>query len=203
MSDQALHDTKGIGRILEGWVKGLCGIGTFWIFLLMLLVCTDIALRTLFNSPIDGVPEMIELSIAGIVFLQLGDAVRVGRLTRSDALYNRLTRTKPKLAAGLGVFFDLAGAAFFGAILVGAFPMFIEAYENNYYTGNEGIFTAPVWPIRLILVISCITVILVFLTKVWAHIKILKGESSAENIVIKEGESEAGIDSVKEGESEL
>ena len=171
----------GIERVFKTWIMGLNGAGTIWIFALMILINTDILLRWLFNAPIDGVPEMVELSIAGIVFLQLGDAVRAGRLTRSDGLYNQLTASRPRLGHLMGLVFDLAGAAFFIVIFLGGVPMLIEAWENDYYAGNEGIFTVPIWPIRLILCISCITVVLVFLTFIQRHITALKPGKSSES----------------------
>lgn len=148
----------------------LNSIGTAWIFMLMLIINADVFSRYVFNSPIDGVPELVALSIVGIVFLQLGDAVRAGRLTRSDGFFNRVVARRPKLGLALNIFYDLCGMAFFAAILVGIVPIFIDAYQNNYYAGTEGIVTIPEWPIRLILVISCITVIAVFLSLVKQHV---------------------------------
>jgi len=164
----------GVSELFRKWVAGLNGAGTIWIFALMVLINLDVLLRSLFRAPIDGVPEMVELSIAGIVFLQLSDAVRAGRLTRSDGLFNKLTATRPKLGHIMGLIFDIAGAAFFIAILFGAVPMLIEAWEKNHFAGTEGILTIPVWPIRLILVISCITVVLVFCTFIKRHIDALR-----------------------------
>ena len=159
-----------VTRIFDAWVGGLNGVGTLWIFLIMLLMNVDILMRFLFSAPIDGVTEIVEISIAGIVFLQLSDAVRAGRLTRSDGLYNKVVANRPKLGHVLSAFYDLCGAAFFIAILFGAVPTLIEAYERNYYAGNEGIFTIPLWPIRLILCIGCVTVVDVFLISVWRHV---------------------------------
>lgn len=158
----------------SAWVSGLNAIGTLWIFLIMLLINIDILLRFLLDTPIDGVTEIVEISIAGIVFLQLGDAVRAGRLTRSDGLYNKLVAANPRLGHIFGIFFDLCGAAFFIAILFGAVPTLIESYQHDFYAGSEGIFTVPIWPIRLILCISCVTVVGVFIGFIWRHIRALK-----------------------------
>jgi TRAP-type C4-dicarboxylate transport system permease small subunit len=160
-----------LSRALEVWVVALNNIGTAWIFLLMLIINADVLARFLLNAPIDGVPEMVALSIVGIVFLQLSDAVRTGRLTRSDGFINRVVVRKPKLGLVLNSIYDLCGMAFFVAILFGAFPIFIEAYQGNYYSGTEGIFTVPVWPIKLILIVSCITVIAVFASLVWQRVR--------------------------------
>lgn len=160
------------------WVSGLNAVGTLWIFLIMLLINTDVLLRFLFDTPIDGVTEIVEISIAGIVFLQLSDAVRAGRLTRSDGLYNKLVAAKPRLGHILGIFFDLCGAAFFIAILFGAVPTLIESYQQDFYAGSEGIFTVPIWPIRLILCISCVTVVGVFIGFIWRHISALRNTTT-------------------------
>lgn len=165
------HDVDANVNLFERWVFSLNGIGTLWIFLIMLLINTDVLLRFLFNAPIDGVTEIVEVSIAGIVFLQLADAIRAGRLTRSDGLFNRIKANKPVLGQWMDIFFDVCGALFFIAILSGAVPTFIEAYERDYFAGSEGIFTIPIWPIRLILCISCVTVVGVFITRIIRQIK--------------------------------
>ena len=164
------QDVQG-PNIFDRWVFGLNGIGTLWIFLIMLLINTDVLLRFLFNSPIDGVTEIVEVSIAGIVFLQLADAIRAGRLTRSDGLFNKIRESKPRVGQWMSIFFDICGALFFVAIMFGAVPTFIEAYERNYFAGSEGVFTVAIWPIRLILCISCLTVVGVFVVRIMKQIK--------------------------------
>ncbi len=170
MNNKKTSGKFGVAKAFELWVMALNNIGTLWIFLLMLLINADVFARFLFNRPIDGVPEMVALSIVGIVFLQLGDAVRAGRLTRSDGFFNKVVARRPRLKLALNIFYDLCGMAFFVAILVGVYPIFIQAYQGGYYAGTEGIFTVPEWPVKLILVISCVTVILVFFTLLVRHI---------------------------------
>jgi len=157
-------------RVFSTWVSGMNGVGTILILFMMLLVNLDVLLRYLFNAPIEGVTELVELAIVCIVFLQISDAIRAGRLTRSDGLYSRITRHVPVAGHLLGIIFDLTGALFFLAILYGSLPRLVEAYRGGYYAGNVGIFTFPVWPVRLILVIGCITAILVFIQFVCRHI---------------------------------
>lgn len=163
-----------ITRAFSWFVSGLNSAGGALIFALIVMINLDVFSRFLFNSPIDGVTELVELSIVAIVFLQLSDAVRSGRLTRSDGLYNKLCDRSPKAGHLLGVFFDLAGAAFFLTIIAGSIPRFIDAWERGYYSGNKGIFVVPVWPVRLILVIGAVTVVFVFFGLVWRHISALR-----------------------------
>jgi len=167
-----------VTRVFSTFVAVLNSIGGALIFAMIVLINLDVFSRFLFNAPIDGVTELVELSIVAIVFLQLGDAVRSGRLTRSDSLYKRLCEKKPKAGHVLGAIFDLAGALFFVTIIAGSIPRFIDAWERGYYSGNKGIFVVPVWPVRLILVIGAVTVVFVFLGLVWRHITALRNDGA-------------------------
>lgn len=162
-----------ISRAFSSFVAGLNSMGTVFIFALVVMINLDVISRFLFNSPIDGVTELVELSIVAIVFLQLGDAVRTGRLTRSEGLYSRLQERYPRFAHVLGAIFDIAGAAFFVTIILGGIPRFIDAWERDYFSGIRGIFIVPVWPVRLILVIGSLTVVFVFLGLARKHLAAL------------------------------
>lgn len=162
-----------ISRAFSQFVAFLNSVGGVLIFALVILINLDIFSRFLFNAPIDGVTELVELSIVAIVFLQLGDAVRNGRLTRSDGLYDKIKERNPRIGHAMGLFFDLAGAAFFATLVAGSLPRFIDAWERGYYAGNKGIVVIPVWPVRLIIVIGAVTVIFVFLGLVRRHVSAL------------------------------
>ena len=160
-----------LSRAFSSFVAGLNSVGTALIFALVVMINVDVFSRFLFNAPIDGVTELVELSIVAIVFLQLADAVRTGRLIRSEGLYSRLQQKNPRLGHILGAFFDLAGAIFFITIIIGGIPRFIDAWERGYFSGNKGIFVVPVWPVRLVLVIGALTVVMVFLGLAWNHLR--------------------------------
>lgn len=174
MADQGNFITRGFSR----FVAALNSIGGALIFAMIAMINLDVFSRYLFNAPIDGVTELVELSIVAIVFLQLADAVRNDRLTRSDSIYRKVCEKKPRLGHTLGALFDLAGALFFITIIAGSIPRFIDAWERGYYSGNKGIFVVPVWPVRLILVIGAATVVLVFLGLFWRHIMALRDDGA-------------------------
>ena len=169
--------TNIFNRAFSRFVAGLNSVGGVLIFGLVIMINLDIFSRFLFNAPIDGVTELVELSIVAIVFLQLADAVRNGRLTRSDGLYTKIKARNPRLGHILGAFFDLAGAAFFMTLIAGSIPRFIDAWERGYYSGNKGIIVIPVWPVRLIIVIGAVTVVFVFLGLVRRHLVALLGKT--------------------------
>jgi len=166
MSDQQ----SILSRAFSRFVAGLNSVGGVLIFGLVVMINLDILFRFLFNAPIDGVTELVELSIVAIVFLQLADAVRNRRLTRSDGLYSRIRERRPRFGHMLGAFFDLAGAVFFLALIAGSIPRLIAAWEHGYFSGNKGIVVIPVWPVRLIIVIGAVTVVFVFLGQARRHL---------------------------------
>ncbi len=150
-----------------GWfdrlVVGLNALGSFWILLLILLITADALGRSFFTHPIVGTHELIQISIVGIVFLQLADAIRTGRLTRSDTFLDVLRRRRPRAAAALEGVFCLLGATYMAIGLWGSIPLLREAIERNSWIGNEGVFTAPVWPVKTIIVIGLAVCLLQFL----------------------------------------
>jgi TRAP-type C4-dicarboxylate transport system permease small subunit len=167
-----------LSSLLDRVLSSLNALGSLWIFFLMVMVNADVIGRTFFLAPIDGVNEMIELSLVGIVFLQMGDATRHGRLTRSDGFFNFMLRRKPKIGRMMGATFDLLGAFFIGLILWGSTPLLFEAWEGDFYVGQEGVFTAPVWPVKLVIVIGCLVTILLFLRFAWRYLRPADSEPS-------------------------
>lgn len=162
-----------VGNAFAAFVSALNGAGSVLIFGLVVLINLDIIARFVFNAPISGVTELVELSIVAIVFLQIGDAVRAGRLTRSDGLYLRLCERRPRLGHVLGACFDIAGAIFFVAIVIGGIPRLFDAWQRGYFSGIRGVFVVPVWPVRLVLVTGALTAAVVFLTLAVRHLRAL------------------------------
>jgi TRAP-type C4-dicarboxylate transport system permease small subunit len=123
--------------------------GSVWVLLLILLVTGDALGRSFFAAPIVGTVELVQISIVGIVFMQLADTVRTGRLTRSESL---LDAVGPRARAALEAVYCLLGAAYMAIALWGSIPLLAEAIERNSWIGNEGVFTAPVWPVKSVIV---------------------------------------------------
>lgn len=148
--------------VLYRVLNSMNALGSIWILVLMVVINIDVTGRTWFAAPLDGVIELIELSLVGIVFLQLGDATRHGRLTRSDGFFRMAQKRTPQFGRFLGAFFDALGVLFMVLILLGSVPTFFEAYTEDFYVGTVGIFTAPEWPVKLIVVIGCVFTALQF-----------------------------------------
>ena len=158
-------------RIFGGLVSGMNATGSAWIVVLMLLINAEAIGRSLFNQPIIGVIEMIEISIVGIVFMQLADSLRRGVLTRSDGLYNQVMARRPAAGHVMGVVTCTLGALFMALVLTGSVPFFVDSWKNDWYIGVEGMFTAPVWPVALIIVIAITVTMIQFLIMLAGHIR--------------------------------
>lgn len=163
-------------RIFDWIVVTANAAASGWIFVLMALVTSDIILRFVFASPISGVTEIVEISIVIILYLQLTHTLKVGRMTRSDALYSTILRRYPAVGNIMGFFFSAAGVGLMIAIIKGGWPKWIQAYHGNFFVGNVGVFTFPEWPQRLILVIGCALLAIQFALLALDNIRALFGK---------------------------
>lgn len=142
-----------LGRGFAGLTAGLSGLGTAWILVLMAAINADIVGRAVFGAPIAGVAELVSLSITGIVFAQLGHALRAGRFVRSDALAGPLAR-RPRLSRALEGGFAMVGAVLFGVLAISSLPALVAAWEEGVFVGAVGVVTLPVWPVNLVIVLG-------------------------------------------------
>ena len=162
-------------RALDASVVFLNAIGSLWVLLLVILICTDSFGRSFFNHPLEGVTELVAVSMAVIVFCQLPDTARLGRLTRSETILHRLQASN-SMAARLAVMgFDLLGAAVMGAIIVGTTPLLVESYQRGDYIGEHGIFTLPEWPLKAVVVLGAAACVLCFIARAVHHWLLVRG----------------------------
>lgn len=136
--------------------------------------------RTAFQfGPIEGVFELGELAIVVIVFLQLGYATRSGKMVRSDGLSMILQRRVPAAGHALNAIFNLLGAAFFCAILLGGYDIFVQHWTEGLWAGTQGLFSVPTWPAKLVVLLGSAGVVLQFLIFAVQHIKAIGNPAAA------------------------
>lgn len=158
--------------------EALSAIGTIWILALMLLICADVVGRAALDRPIAGVPEMVQFSIVGIVFLQLAQTLRTGGLTRSDVLLGALMRRRPRVGHLLEALFALTGLTLFVVILGTTWPLMLSARADGDFYGNVGVFQVAVWPLKTIIVIGCAATAIQFLLLGWQSLRASLGLAS-------------------------
>jgi tripartite ATP-independent transporter DctM subunit len=139
-------------RGLAAFELGLNSVGTFWIFVLMFLICADVAGRYLFSAPIKGAAEMVGYSIVTAVFLQMASTLHAGRFTRVELLIEPLEANRPAAAHSFNALSNLLGSAVFAVIVWGTWPKLGHAWSTDEITGTPGVFTFRIWPFLAVIV---------------------------------------------------
>ncbi len=141
-------------------------VGTLVVLALVMVVNYDVVARGFFNKPFHGAVELVQFSMVLIVFLQLPDVVRVNRLTRSDGFLSIAGNRWPSVKKYLNKLINLVACVFMVLISIAIWPEFVEMFETRDYFGVPGVFTAPWWPIKLVIFVSAVMCSLLFALKV-------------------------------------
>ncbi|MCY3730012.1 MAG: TRAP transporter small permease [Rhodospirillaceae bacterium] len=131
-------------KLSDRLTQVLMVLAACWAFILTFFIIADIVGRTVFNSPVYGVPEIVMNSIVMIVFLQAGYAIRSRSMLRADFLARRFPPLFARIVLALGY---LLGAGFFMMILFGSWDSAVHAWVAGEYEG-EGALRVPAWPTR-------------------------------------------------------
>ena len=130
--------------------KFLMVLAAMWAFALTFIIISDIIGRSVFNSPVYGVREIVMNSVVIIVFLQVGYAIRSRSMLKADFLVNTFPGWLQKIFLAFGY---LLGAAFFATIVIGSIDGAIYSWVANEYEG-EGALHVPVWPTRFTILLG-------------------------------------------------
>ena len=148
--------------------------GTLVVLLLVVVVNYDVIARGVFNKPFHGAVELVQFSMVLIVFLQLPDVARVNRLTRSDGFLSIAKRRWPWIASITDRIINLIACIFMLLVAIAIWPEFVEMLETRDYFGVPGVFTAPWWPIKLVIFLSASLCSIIFALKLFLpemHVK--------------------------------
>lgn len=156
----------GLSRVANSLAIAANAAGTLAVLGLVVILNVDVIARGVFNAPLRGTYEIVQLSVVFIVFLQLADVVRVDRLTRSDGFLNVLHNKRPRLTAGLRRIINAISAIFMFLIAYIMFPEALKMWGTQDYFGVPGVFTVVWWPIKLVIACGCALACLIFTLKV-------------------------------------
>ncbi len=148
-----------VRRVFDRTAEVANGLGSAWILGLMFLIVGDVLGRALsgalfrltgvaVNLSIRGTPELVKLSIVGIVFLQVAHTLRHGRHVRSTLVVNRL---RPRLREALTLVAHLVGAALCALIVWSSWDNMVRGWRIGEFEG-EGALRVPVAPSRTIVI---------------------------------------------------
>lgn len=148
--------------MLTRW-STLCGSALTLI--MMLFVCIDVVGRNFFDRPLSSIPELISLTIVAIVFLQLPHAVKQNQLPQSTLLLDLLEKRLPKGRQLAFAVFNVISAIIVGVLVYYSWPLLLKAFHRGTYTGSIGSFTAPIWPVKAIIVWGCLLMMFQYLIR--------------------------------------
>ena len=157
---------NGLSRVANALAIAANVAGTLTVLMLVVILNIDVVARGVFNAPLKGTYEIVQLAVVFIVFLQLADVVRVDRLTRSDGFLNLLHKKRPALTANLRRIINAISAIFMGLIAYIMFPEFLKMWGTQDFFGIPGVFTVPWWPIKLVIACGSALASLIFVLKV-------------------------------------
>lgn len=118
------------------------------IFLLMLLGTAQIVLRSVFNSPIAGYIDLVELSMAGMAFLGAAYCQRLGSHIRMEILIGNF---RGRLLWAFEVFGTLVALSIIGVLIWYGWGHFMRSFQLGDSTIDAEF---PVWPSKLLVPIA-------------------------------------------------
>lgn len=156
------------GLRLFHWLLGALNVmGAVWVVLIMLLITADVGGRAFFNSPLPGVPEIVKISVVGLVWCMMAHTLRIDAHLRSTILLDRmplgLRRTVEVLAC-------LLGAIMFALIVYSGWDNMIEAWQIGEFEGEDPV-RVPTSPVRSLVVLGAALTALQFLVRLVEHLR--------------------------------
>ncbi len=151
MSTQTNPERTVLGRLNRGLMPiedAANLLAAFAIMALMILGVLQIVLRTVFNTPIDGYIDLVELSMASMAFLGAAYTQRLGSHIRMELLIGRLSGRALWAVEALG-----AAIAMFiiGVLIYYSYGHFMRAYTLGDTTIDAEYVT---WPSKLLVPIA-------------------------------------------------
>ena len=171
MEDPGLGTGKRRTPVFGRVTYWLNAFGTLGILAMVVVVNLDVFGRALFNSPLPGVPEFVGLAIVAIVWAQAADTLRNNRFICSDVLFRGIAARQPRMGNLLSVIFDLNGLVITGIVFYFSVPLLQQSIERGFYRGTKGVFTIPVWPVKVIILIGCAVLFIQFLLVLVSDLK--------------------------------
>jgi len=123
-------------------------IAALFILGLMLLGVAQVLGRTLFNLPVTGYIDLVEISISTFAFLGIAYCQRLGGHVRMELF---LKMAKGRLQFAMEIAGTLIGMFIIGVLIWFSFEHFLRAYQLGDSTIDVEL---PVWPSKLVVPVS-------------------------------------------------
>lgn len=146
-------------RLFHWLLSALNLLGAIWVVLIMLLITADVGGRAFFNAPLAGVPEIVKISVVGLVWCMMAHTLKIDAHLRSTILLDRMS---PGGRRSVEFVACLLGAVMFGLIVYSGWDQMIEAWRIGEFEGEEPV-RVPTYPVRSLVVLGAALTALQFL----------------------------------------
>lgn len=150
---------KPLVKLLHGLMATLNVIGAVWVLLIMLLISVDVCGRAFFNAPLFGVPEIVKISVVGLVWCQMAHTLKIGAHLRSTILVDRMP---PAARRAMEIVACVMGAIMFALIVYSGWDTMAEAWRIGEFEGEEPV-RVPTAPVRTLVLIGAALTAIQFL----------------------------------------
>jgi TRAP-type C4-dicarboxylate transport system permease small subunit len=196
-----------IDQAYHGLEKALNYVAAAFLFSLMLLACAEVVMRKLFNSPIHGQADLVEIFIPTMGFFGLAYCQRMAGHVRMEIVINTLKGRAYWLFEFVSNFATIIICAL---MIYGTWNHFLRAYELGDSTMDVEL---PVWPPKLVIVLGFCMLFGRLIISFFGYLRMLRDPNAEAYAVpqrvdigdIVEQEAEAAKDAItdKDVEEEL
>lgn len=148
--------------------KALNYVAAAFLFSLMLLACAEVFMRKVFNSPIHGQADLVEIMIPTMGFFGLAYCQRLAGHVRMELLIHRLKGRALWIFEFMG---NLATLAIVAVMIWGTYQNFLNAWELGDSSMDAQI---PVWPPKLIIVLGFCLLFIRCVIAFFGYIRLIK-----------------------------
>lgn len=199
--DSTLHK---IDQAYHGVEKALNYVAATFLFSLMLLACAEVVARKLFNSPIHGQADLVEISIPTMGFFGLAYCQRMAGHVRMEIVINTLKGRAYWLFEFVSNFATIIICAL---MIYGTYNHFLRAYQFGDSTMDVEL---PIWPPKLIITLGFCMLFGRLIISFFGYIQMLKNPDGPVYAVpqrvdigeIVEQEAEAARDAITDDDVE-
>lgn len=153
-----------LGSTYNGLLIVLNYVSVVLIFLMSLLVFSDVIGRYFFNHPIAGTTELVKCTIIAIVFLGIAYTLNQKRHIRTTILLDRLPPIYQQI---LELLASLLCLLVFSILIIFSWQAAWEAFLVREFDGVQ--LKVPVYPSRFIIVLGSALLIIQSLSDVVTH----------------------------------
>ena len=166
---------KGLISHMERWLSPIESVlniaGALLICFMMLFTMSEIIGRYLFNRPIKGHVEIVELVMAGVIFLGIAFTQKVGGHPRMELLLTRVVKGRLRLIVESST---LLLALFVFAIIV-VWSLEASVVYSLKMGDSTPLLLWPTWPSKLCIPVGCFILCLRLVIEIIQHISAVVG----------------------------